>query len=72
MCSRVRVCVCLLSVTLFFNSISPPLSLHVFLRDKIIQPMLVMPDGRLAPLCGSVRNSILEEEEEADCEDEVD
>ncbi|XP_053095253.1 synembryn-A [Pangasianodon hypophthalmus] len=46
-------------------------------RDKIIQPMAVMPDGRLAPLCGRMRNSTLEEEEEeeeeeADCEEEVD
>ncbi|KAF4093189.1 hypothetical protein AMELA_G00030080 [Ameiurus melas] len=43
------------------------------LQDKIIQPMSVTPDGRLAPLCGSMRNSALEEEEEeeeeADCEE---
>ncbi|XP_060758687.1 synembryn-A [Neoarius graeffei] len=42
-------------------------------RDKIIQPMSVMPDGRLTPLCGRMRNSTLEEEEEeeeeADCEE---
>ncbi|KAM9457169.1 chaperone Ric-8A [Clarias gariepinus] len=41
-------------------------------RDKIIQPMLVMPDGRLAPLCGRMRNSTLEEEEEEEEEEEAD
>ncbi|KAF7697682.1 hypothetical protein HF521_004192 [Silurus meridionalis] len=39
-------------------------------RDKIIQPISVMPDGRLAPLCGSMRNSTLEEEEEEEEEEE--
>ncbi|KAK3552339.1 hypothetical protein QTP86_010436 [Hemibagrus guttatus] len=41
-------------------------------RDRIIQPMSVMPDGQLAPLCDHMRNSTLEEEEEeeADCEEE--
>ncbi|XP_076852359.1 chaperone Ric-8A [Brachyhypopomus gauderio] len=32
-------------------------------RHKIIQPMRVAADGRLAPLCGQMRNNILEEEE---------
>ncbi|KAG7334588.1 hypothetical protein KOW79_001184 [Hemibagrus wyckioides] len=43
-------------------------------RDRIIQPMSVMLDGQLAPLCDHMRNSTLEEEEEeeADFEAEVD
>ncbi|XP_036416671.1 synembryn-A [Colossoma macropomum] len=44
-------------------------------RNKIIQPMGVTADGRLAPLCGQRRNSYLEEEEEEqeiDFEDELD
>lgn len=39
-------------------------------RDKIIEPMLVRPDGRLEPLCGRMRNDTLKEEEEEEVEDE--
>ncbi|XP_047656492.1 synembryn-A [Tachysurus fulvidraco] len=41
-------------------------------RDKIIQPMSVMLDGQLVPLCDHMRNSTLEEEEEEEEEEEVD
>nr|XP_055049835.1 synembryn-A [Misgurnus anguillicaudatus] len=33
-------------------------------RDKIIQPMGVTTDGKLAPLCGQMRHSTVEDEEE--------
>uniref|UniRef100_A0A8B9KLF4 Synembryn n=1 Tax=Astyanax mexicanus TaxID=7994 RepID=A0A8B9KLF4_ASTMX len=46
-------------------------------RDKIIQPMGMLSNGRLAPLCGHQRFSCMEEEEEeeegeVDFEDELD
>ncbi|XP_056144332.1 synembryn-A [Lampris incognitus] len=39
-------------------------------RDKIIQPMGVTAEGRLAPLCGQMRGSTLEEEDEEEEEEE--
>ncbi|TRY59956.1 hypothetical protein DNTS_017614 [Danionella cerebrum] len=40
-------------------------------RDKIIQPMGVTKDGKLAPLCGQMRDSDVQEEEEEDVESET-
>lgn len=40
------------------------------LRGKIIQPMGVTTDGKLAPLCGQTRHSAVQEEEEEDEEDD--
>ncbi|XP_073800692.1 chaperone Ric-8A isoform X3 [Danio rerio] len=39
-------------------------------RGKIIQPMGVTTDGKLAPLCGQTRHSAVQEEEEEDEEDD--
>uniref|UniRef100_A0A8C2PRJ3 Synembryn n=1 Tax=Cyprinus carpio TaxID=7962 RepID=A0A8C2PRJ3_CYPCA len=40
-------------------------------RNKIIQPMGVTTDGRLAPLCGQTRHSAVEEEEEEEDDSET-
>ncbi|KAG9342943.1 hypothetical protein JZ751_015159 [Albula glossodonta] len=41
-------------------------------HDNIIQPMGVTTDGRLAPLCGPLRDSTLAEERESDDSEEID
>ncbi|XP_043091352.1 synembryn-A [Puntigrus tetrazona] len=39
-------------------------------RNKIIQPMRVTTDGKLAPLCGQTRHSAVQEEDEEEEEDD--
>ncbi|CAL8305477.1 unnamed protein product [Merluccius merluccius] len=41
-------------------------------RDKIIQPMGITTEGRLAPMCGQMRGCTLEEEVEEEDEEEED
>uniref|UniRef100_A0A8C4Z265 Synembryn n=1 Tax=Gadus morhua TaxID=8049 RepID=A0A8C4Z265_GADMO len=38
-------------------------------REQIIQPMGMMTDGRLAPMCGQIRSGTVEEEEEEEEEE---
>lgn len=38
-------------------------------RGKIIQPMGVTTDGKLAPLCGQTRHSAVQEEDEEEEDD---
>ncbi|KTF70924.1 hypothetical protein cypCar_00048451 [Cyprinus carpio] len=40
-------------------------------RNKIIQPMGVTTDGRLAPLCGQTRHIAVQEEEEEEDDSET-
>jgi len=39
-------------------------------RDRIIQPVGVTTDGKLAPLCGQMSHCAVDEEEEEEEEDE--